>query len=75
MAFLVHAHFVLPLYSFTFESMKVIINAKANPELKEALRIVAFEQKKSSSALMVSILEQDPQIAAKLLKLAKKSNR
>jgi hypothetical protein len=55
--------------------MKIIINAKANPELKEALRLVALDASKlktvSSSAILVSILEADIRIASKLKQLKK----
>lgn len=50
--------------------MKTIINAKAEPILKEAIRLVAKDESVnknvSSSSLIVSILESDPRIAAKL---------
>lgn len=56
--------------------MKIIINAKADPVLKEALRLVAKDESRnknvSSSSLLVAILESDPRIAAKL-KLLKSS--
>jgi len=50
--------------------MKVIINAKADPKLKEALRLAAQDESInktiSSSALLVDILKGDPRVARKL---------
>ena len=48
---------------------KVIINAKGEKILKEALRIVAFKNKVSASAFLISKLESDPQIIKELKKL------
>lgn len=50
-------------------SKLIIINAKGSPELKEAIRVVAFKNKKrSSSALIIEILESNPDIKAELKK-------
>lgn len=53
---------------------KVIINAKGRKVLKEALRIVAFKNKISSSAFVISKLESDPDIIKELKKLTKNEN-
>lgn len=55
---------------------KVIINTKGSAELKEAIKIVAFEKRKElsrpgSSALIIQILENDPRIAKQLEKIRK----
>ena len=57
-------------------SKKVIINTKGSAELKEAIKIVAFEKRKElsrpgSSALIIQILENDPRIAKQLEKIRK----
>lgn len=50
--------------------MKVIINAKGTSELKEAIRVVAFNQGHSnSSRTVVEILEANPAVAKELKKL------
>lgn len=50
---------------------KVIINAKGSPDLKEALRIVAFNTKTSASKIIIETLEKNPLIANELKKLSK----
>lgn len=55
---------------------KVIINAKGSPQLKEAIRKVAHDERKNfarpgSSALIIKILENDPRIAKQLEKIRK----
>jgi len=50
--------------------MKIILNAKVDPQLKEALRLVAQDESVaktiSSSSLLVEILKKDQRVAAKL---------
>ena len=47
--------------------MKVIINAKASGQLKEAIRVVAFNEGHSnSSRTIVNILETNPAISKAL---------
>lgn len=54
-------------------SKTVIINAKGTKSLKEAIRIVAFNNYDSnSSRAMVDILKRDPRIAKELKKMEKK---
>ena len=48
---------------------KIIINAKGPKELKEAIRIVAFNERKSSSAVIISALEQNVKIFKEYKKL------
>jgi predicted transcriptional regulator len=50
---------------------KVIINAKGSPELKEALRIVAFNTKTSASKIIIEALENIPLVANELKKIQK----
>lgn len=55
---------------------KVIINAKGSAELKEAIKITAFQERDrlsrpGSSALIIQILENDPRIAKQLKKIWK----
>lgn len=65
---------LLLLFLTNTETMKVIINAKGSTELKEAIRVVAFEtRKRSSSALIIGILEKNPKIAAKLKEIENKN--
>jgi len=53
--------------------MTVIINAKADEDLKQAIRITAAEEKyKSASALMVHVLENFPKIKENLEKIKAK---
>lgn len=53
---------------------KTIINAKGSRELKEAIRIVAFNEGHSnSSKTIVAVLEQDPAIKRELKKLQRSS--
>jgi hypothetical protein len=79
-AFLVHAPFsirkIVLLLKSKIMSNKVIINAKGSAALKEAIKIVAFEERgklsrSGSSALIIQILEKDPRIAKQLQKLKK----
>lgn len=53
---------------------KVIINAKGSAELREALRVAAFNSKPriTASAYLINLLEQDPAIAKELKALEKK---
>jgi hypothetical protein len=47
-----------------------ILNAKVSPNLKEAVRIIAFRRDNSNSSLTIKrILESDPDIAAELKKM------
>jgi len=78
-AFLVHAPFSIRKKVLLLKSKnmsKVIINAKGSAELKEAIKIVAFEERaglsrSGSSALIIQILENDPRIAKQLEKIRK----
>lgn len=45
---------------------KIIINAKGSAALKEAIRLVAFTKRMSSSAFIVHVLENNPDVAAEL---------
>lgn len=55
---------------------KVIINAKCDPELKEAIRVVAFKQGHSnSSKTIVDILEVNPDVARALRELRKNKSK
>lgn len=45
---------------------KIIINAKGTKELKEAIRLVAFTKRMSSSAYIVHVLENTPEVAAQM---------
>lgn len=50
--------------------MKVIINAKGTKQLKEAIRVVAFNQGHSnSSKTIVEILEANPAVSKALKEL------
>lgn len=56
-------------YIYTME--KVILNAKVDPLLKEAVRLVAVDKSKmgsvvSSTDIIISTLERDPHIKKKL---------
>lgn len=52
---------------------KILINCKVSENLKEAIRVVAFNQGHSnSSKTMVEILEGNPLIAKELRKLQQK---
>lgn len=52
----------------------IILNAKVSPLLKEAIRIVAFSKDGSnSSATVVRILADDPDVKRELRKLQQRS--
>lgn len=56
------------------KSDKVILNLKATPELKEAVRIVAFNQGHSnSSKTVLDILECNELISKEVRKLQRKN--
>lgn len=66
--------YVKPFYIYSME--KVILNAKVDPLLKEAVRLVAVDKSKmgsvvSSTDIIISALERDPHIRKKLDTLKK----